>query len=72
MEVAAKELAKLPWGDTVMESVATDAALRQTHRCTSRTEKEFTEFCEEFAGEVDRAFSCVGHPGYQALRSIIK
>ena len=89
MEVAAKELAKLPWGDTVMESVATDAALRQTHRCTSRTEKKFTEFCEEFAGEVDRAisevcsklsnnvspdrqFSCAGHPGYQALRSIIK
>jgi hypothetical protein len=37
-----------------MESVATDAALRQTHRCTSRTEKEFAEFCEEFAREVDR------------------
>jgi hypothetical protein len=61
---AAKELAKRPFGSTVMESELVDAALQQASTCQNCSQNkeisvQFKGFCKSFAAQVEWAVSQV-------------
>jgi hypothetical protein len=72
MKAAAKELAKRPFGNTVLDAKMVDRALQEADNCPNCSQKKnldvrFTEFCNVFAAEVDRVVSKVSSISIKSL-----
>ncbi|KIM90330.1 hypothetical protein PILCRDRAFT_812066 [Piloderma croceum F 1598] len=64
VEAAAEELAKRPFGDTVLKPELVKGALQQANSCQSCSQRKeidvrFKEFCRMFAAEIERVVSKV-------------